>query len=180
MALTTGDFKYYYGDSTPATDTTGDTVGGAIDTGNEFAFHVTGLFPTGQSNLPGSASFTRYAKLFIRHEGNTGETLTNPLVYISNENISDQLTIAADPSFTGAHAAPTGTSSGRVDLPDQMNSTDFVDYNVGTPLDLSSISGSTVQLDSGDYIALWLKLSIPAGLSDGFTNTFNLVLRGEI
>jgi len=180
MALGTGDLSFYYPLVWPTVTGLTTAIGGGIDTGNSYLFATTGSFPTGQSNLPGAGSETMYAKIFVRHEGVSGETLSNPMLYISNSDISDQLTIAPDPYWTGGHAAQTGQAANRLTIPGSLATGDFVNYLASSPMDLSTLSGNTVTIDSGESIGIWIKRSIPAGLSAGKTNTFNLILRGEV
>jgi len=197
MALTTGNFAYYYGTEQPlmtgSAALTGP-IGGSGDTGsggNAFIFSTTGLIPTGQSNLAGAGSDIWYAKVFVRHEGTAGELMTNPQLYVSNENISDQVQIALDPYWTGAgwsgtvnsDSGQSGTAANRRSLPEFLVTGDFVNYRGDSPLIIDDVATSSlvpVSLDSGDSIGFWIKIAIPAGLSSSYTNSFNVVLRGEV
>lgn len=180
MSLTTGDFSFYYGTSQPAmSDLTGQ-IGGSIDTGNPFVFSNTGLMPTGTSALAGAGSDVYYAKLFVRHEGLAGDYLSNPQLYISNDNVSDQVQIALDPCYTGFHSDYTGTASNRQTIPAGLATGDFYNYRGDSALIIDSIAtGAPITLDSGDSIGFWVRVTIPAGLSSSYTNTFDVVLRGE-
>lgn len=182
MALTTGDFAYYYGLVQPAITGLTTAIGGGIDTGNPVVFSNTGIMPTGQSNLAGAGTDVYYAKMFVQHEGVSGETLTNAQLYISNQNVSNQVKIALDPYYTGYHTAATGQSDNRITLPDGLSASDFQEYRGDNPMSLDVLAtGLTpITIDSGDSIGFWVQVSIPAGLSTAYTNTFDLVLRGEV
>lgn len=180
MALTTGNFAFYNGTVAPAITNETDPIGGAIDTGSPFVFSNTGFMPTGQSSLAGAGTDVWYSKLFIRHNGTPGDYLTNPQLYVSNDNVSNQIKIALDPAYTGFHAAQTGQASNRRTLPDGLSASDFSNYRGDSALVIDDIATSApITIDSGDSIGFWIKVSIPAGLTSAYTNTFDIVLRGE-
>lgn len=141
----------------------------------------TGIFPTGLSSVPGSAAYIRYAKLFFKHEGSSGDSLRNPVIYITNANNSNQISIAPDAFWLGIYSQQTGGSANRATLPSGLSSSHFSGYTVQSPLSLSTISNTgNVTLSTGQSIGIWIRERIVAGLSNGYDNSFNLAIRGEI
>jgi hypothetical protein len=182
MALTTGQINLYYPTGNPLVSSTGVSVGATIDSGAPVNFSRTGVFATGHSNLAGGTTHVRYAKLFFRHDGTTGDIVKDPQVYITNTTYSDQLTLSPDPYYLGIHTSTTltGMSSGRETLPGSLNAQHFSGYTVTTPLNFSSLSRGQITMNSGDYVGFWAKLSIPPGLPSSAENTFSIVFRGDI
>lgn len=176
MALTTGQITLVYPSSWPSITSTGTTIGGTPSTGSIVTNIATGVFPTGTSSVPGGTTYVRYSKLFYLHTGSTGagDLLQNPLIYIANEAISDQITLAPDPYWLGSHAAQTGTSTGRAILPDGLSASHFSGYTSESPLTFSTT------MSSGNSIGFWVKMSVPAGLTSRTDNSFDIVLRGDI
>lgn len=180
MALTTGDFAFYYGDALPEATDNASPIGGSIDLNSPATYNNTGLIPTGLSNVAGAGTNHYYAKVFARHEGAASSLLYNPQLYVRNENVSDQIYLALDPFYTGYHAASTGTADNRLTLPDGLNAGDFGQYNGDTALVVNDVATGTITMDSGDSIGFWVRVSVPAGLANSYSNNFELVLRGQV
>jgi hypothetical protein len=176
MALTTGQIKLVYPYSWPSITSTGTLIGGVPVTGSVVSSVSTGIFPTGASAVPGGTTYVRYSKLFFLHTGNSaaGDSLQNPIIYIANEDISDQISIAPDPYWLGSHAAQTGTATGRSVLPDSLTASHFTGYTADNPLSFNTT------LTSGNSIGFWVKMSIAPGMTSRTDNSFDIVLRGDI
>ncbi len=181
MALSTGELVWIHSiNFSPVTGLT-NTIGGTGNLSNPVVFNSTGIFPTGQSSIPGGSTQHMYAKLFLANTGNASDDrLSNPIFYFTNVEISDQIYMAPDPFYLGVHAAQTGTSANRVTLPGGLSASHFSGYSYETPLDLSSVYGSTVTLGTGQSIGIWLRRSIQPGLSSSNNNSFSIVVRGDI
>lgn len=181
--LQTGDIRLMY--PTGWSTITGiDFIGGPPNTGALVNTSATGLFETGVSTVPGGAEFIRYAKVFYVHTGNLAslgnESLRNPLVYITNETSSNQVSLAPDLYYLGVNSAQTGGSLNRQTLPNEMSAAYFTGYTAENPLRFSSLSRGTVTLSSGNHLGFWVKLSVPPGLATSTDNSFNIALNGEI
>lgn len=177
--LTTGQIKLYYPATWPSINNTTGSIGGSV--GSVLVNGTnTGLFPTGQSGLAGTTSYIRYAKVFFKHEGDSADTLTNPLIYITNATMQNHISIAPDPAWMGIHTTQTGVASNRATLPDGLTSGNFTGYTVLQPLDLSALSGQTVVFTSGQTIGIWVRERIPGGMGNSYTNSFNLAIKGTI
>lgn len=179
MSLTTGDFKFYYPATWPHITGLGN-VGGTINSGSEILYSATtGIFPTGLSAVNGASPDIWYTKIFVQNRGDS--TLNNPILFITNEHVSSFITMAPDPYWISGrnHVAQTGLSASRRTLPSGLVSGDFVRYTPDSPLDLRTTTTSgSVTMASGEYIGLWLKMRVPAGLSTTTDNTFSIGIRG--
>lgn len=181
MSLNTGELYWCHAAGfSPVTGLTG-SIGGAANTGSPVVFSPTGLFPTGMSSIPGGYTQIQYVKIFLCNSGDTSDdVLTNPSIYLSNISLSNQISMAPDPYFLGIHAAQTGEAANRATLPGGLSSSHFTGYNFEVPMDLSKIYGSTVTLETGQQIGVWIRRSIQPGLSSSNSNSFSIVVRGEI
>lgn len=191
MSLTTGDILLVYPTGWPHNGNAGldddNVIGGTARAGsswNQTNYTVnltsTGVFPTGVSTVAGGSDHIRYAKLFFYHSGDASSSLVNPLIYLFNESISDQITMAPDPFYLGNHALETGTSVNRQTLPNELEASHFTGYTSSSPMDLKAILGADITINSGDSIGFWIKRTIPAGLPSAEEVTFNIGLRGEV
>ena len=178
--LTTGQISLFYPQNWPAISDTTSEVGGGVSS-NLINSTPTGLFPTGQSSVLGGPTFTRYAKVFFRHTGASVDTLSNPLLYITNQSIVGQINIAPDPYWLGIHAGQTGGSANRSSVPTGLTASNFSGYTIEAPLSLTNISSTgSVVFRSGNTIGVWARLSVPAGLQNSYENSFNLAIRGDV
>jgi hypothetical protein len=180
MSLYTGDLGFYYPLNQPEIEDLESPIGGAINSGNPYVFSAQGIAPLINSPVAGAGSVSYYGKLFLKHGGMSGDILSNIQFYISNETVSDQVEIALDPYWTAIHDAQTGQSDNRLSVPDEVASFDY--YDAESPLvvnDIADASRTPVTIDSGDSIGIWVKISVPAGLSSSYANSFNIVVRGE-
>jgi hypothetical protein len=178
MPLNTGEIILAYPSIWPSISNTGSVIGGTGIASTPVSSIATGIFPTGSSSVPGGSSFVRYSKLFYMHTGftGTGNNLSNPFLYITNEAISDQISIAPDPYWLGVtnHTTQTGTSAGRASLPDGLSSSHFSGRTASTPLRFNTT------LSSGQSLGFWVKMTVPAGLTSRSDNSFDFVLMGDI
>jgi hypothetical protein len=179
MALNTGEIILHYPLTHPDIYDESSTIGGNVDTSIIVNSSSTGLFATGLSTVAGGANYVRYAKVFVTNTGLSD--LVNPVMYITNQTLSNQIEIAADPYFTGAHTASTGTSSNRAALPDKLLAVDFSGYTATNALDFSNLgsTGVTMAANSANSIGIWIRMTVQAGLPSSTLNTFSLGVRGE-
>ena len=181
MSLTTGQIKYYYPTKFPQNNT--GAIGGTVGS-TQYANSTTGVFLTGSSDVAGAGSNYYYSKLFIKHEGATGDFLYNPSIYVANEYVTDQIHIAADPYWIAGrgYTGQSNEADNRLSLPDDMYSSDFKHYTQSNPMSLVALNPVTgsITIASGNSIGVWLRLQVVDGLESSFTNNFNLVLRGDI
>jgi len=179
--LTTGDIQLTYPIKWPGPTNTTNQVGGLYAHDKRvLVSNSTGLFNTGLSSVPGGSDYYRYVKVFFAHSGQAGEYLTDPLVYIANESVTDQIVIAPDPYWLRRHAAQTGCTNNKTAIPDQLSQSEFSGYTVSNPMNISTITGSTVRMNRGDTLGVWVRLKIPGGLPNNPEATFNLGLNGQI
>lgn len=179
--LTTGDIQLTYPIKWPGPTNITSQVGGAYKHDHRVLVNnLTGLFTTGVSAVPGGSDYYRYAKVFFAHSGTLNEYLTNPLVYIGNESVSDQLAIAPDPYWLRRHVAQTGCTNNITAVPDGLSQSEFSGYTVSNPMNISVITGSTVIMNRGDTLGVWVRLKVPGGLPSNPEATFNLGLNGQI
>lgn len=180
--LTTGDIKIAYPLTWPSITSTGSTIGGAPNSGSLVQSYNTGIFPTGSSSIPGGTTYVRYSKLFFTHSGMPGSnhTIQDPFIYITNETVDNQISLAPDPYFLSTDSAQTGVSSGRAVIPNGLNSGHFSGYSIDSPLRISNLPRGSFSFVSGSAIGVWVKQSIQPGLSSSATNSFQLVLKGDI
>jgi len=182
MALSTGQIELCYPTGWPHVASTGEGVGFGITTGHYVNLSRTGCFATGSSNLVGSTTYTRYTKLFFRHGGAPGDTLTDPQLYITNETVTDQITMAPDAYYTHTsyYSHATGFSTGRAVMPNHLKSSDFSGYTASAPLNLSDLPRGQIILDSGGDIGFWLRLEVQPGLHIPREASFNIGIRGTL
>ena len=178
MALTTGEIVLVYPKFWPTMTGTTDIIGGTGMASNPISNSSTGIFTTGSSSVPGGSSFVRYSKLFYEHTGfsGIGNNLYNPFIYITNEAISDQISLAPDPYWLGVagHVSQTGTSAGRATLPDGLSSSHFSGRTASEPMRFNTT------LSSGQSLGFWVKMTVPAGLTSRSDNSFDFVIMGDI
>ena len=179
--INTGQIILTYPISWPSITGVGN-IGGLPNSGSPVNTSSTGLYPTGVSTVAGGANYIAYAKVFFVHTGIPGtyESLSNPVIYITNESISDQITMSPDPYYLNIHAAQTGITTGRFVAPIDLSTGYFTGYSADNPLRLSNMGRGTITVSNGNYIGLWVKQTIVAGLSTSADNTFNIAIQGEI
>lgn len=179
--LGTGQIKLYYPTDWPSlndgTSPIGGLIGSTLVNGTN-----TGLFPTGQSALAGGATYTRYAKVFFKHEGDAADTLSNPLIYITNITNSNQISICPDAFwFIAGYTSQTGGTANRSRVPSGLSDSYFTGYTVENPLSFTAISTTgSVSLSTGQYIGVWVRQRIVGGLGNSYDNSFNLAIKGEV
>lgn len=150
----------------PGNDT--DQVGGAISSSPETAFSGTlgELFASTTSGFVGTSAATRYMKVFIK---NTGDQIDDLTVFLQNVEYPEQLAIAFE-------AAASDTSANVLSTPSGYSGTDFT-----TPIGLANgIQPSNTTLAAGASIALWVRLTVPAGLTADSAATAVLSVAGTV
>jgi hypothetical protein len=189
MALLTGNILLRHPIQFTDTNDIVGQHGGAYRHNGDVNLSVTGVFPTGTSTVPGGSDEVRYAKLFFVHSGTAGDILTNPLLYVTNESISNQIKIAPDPYWVkenlGSATPPhwndqTGMTVNRTTVPTGLVAASFSGYTVSSPMDLKALSGTTITVDKAGVIGFWVQRTVQAGLPTNDEATFNIGLKGEI
>lgn len=149
----------------PSDDTS--TVGGAINS-SDTAFDGTigELFSTSTSGFVGTSDVVRYMKVFIK---NTGDEISDFTVFLQSLEYSDQLAFAfeasADDTSTNVLTMPSG----------------YVDGDFTTPVGLDNgVQPSSTTVATNGTVAVWLRLTIAAGLTADSSATGVLSVAGTI
>ena len=149
----------------PGNDT--DQVGGAISSPEtQFSGTLGELFASSTSGFVGTPAVTRYMKVFLK---NTGDEISDLSVFLQNVEYTDQLSIAFE-------ASAGDTTTNALTMPSGYVSGDFT-----TPIGLANaISPASTTLAPNATVALWIKLSVPSGLTADSSATAVLSVAGTV
>jgi len=151
--------------SYPGDDTS--TVGGAINSSNTaFGGTLGELFSTSISGFVGTDDVVRYMKVFIK---NTGDEISDFTVFLQSLEYSDQLAVAFE-------ASADDTSTNVLTMPSGYTDDDFT-----TPIGLANgVQPSTTTIAVDGSVAVWLQLTISAGLVADSSATATLSVAGTV
>ena len=148
----------------PSDDTS--QVGGAIDGGTTlFSGALSELFAPSTSGFVGTAAVTRYMKVWIKNDGDDISDLT---VFLQNVEYPEQLSIA--------FANGNDTAANVLSMPSGLSGPDF-----STPIGLANgIQPTSTSLTNGSSVAIWVKLTLPSGLTADSAATAVLSVAGTV
>ncbi len=144
-----------------------DQVGGAIS-GPEVAFSGTlgELFASTTSGFVGTPGVTRYMKVFVK---NTGDEISDFTVFLQNVEYPEQLALAFE-------KVASDTSSNVLTTPSGYSGADF-----STPIGLANgIQPASTTVAAGATVALWVRLTVPSGLTADSAATAVLSIAGTV
>lgn len=150
----------YPGDDTSA-------VGGAISSPEAaFAGTLGELFSSTTSGFVGTAGVTRYMKVFVK---NTGDEISDFTVFLQNVEYPEQMAIAfekvASDSSTNVLTSPSG----------------YLGSDFTTPIGLANgVQPTVTTVANGATVALWVKLTVPSGLTADSAATAVLSIAGTV
>jgi len=149
----------------PGNDT--NQVGGAISSPEvQFSGTLGELFASTTSGFVGTNAVTRYMKVFIK---NTGDEISDFTVFLQNVEYPEQLAIAFESSASDTGANVLATPSG-------YSGSDF-----STPIGLANgIQPASTTVANGGTVAVWIRLTVPAGLTADSAATAVLSVAGTV
>lgn len=163
MSVVNTDLKLYASANMPNDDTS--LNGGAIDAGTEITGVLDEVFKDAYSKEVGGGDRIVYRKVFFKNT-NGATTLSGVKIWMSADE-HDYITLDLEGSVDG-----NDTSTNRITAPEGYS---FAEHNSeGTAHTLPGDGN----LDAGEAIGIWLKLTIPAGESPDPSITATLKIKG--
>lgn len=163
MPVLESDLKIYGSLSMPRNDV--DINGGGIDTGNEITGEIGEVFNDLESEEEGGPTYYQYRKVFFKNNSTTSN-LENAKIWIYSDP-ENQITIALEPVKNG-----NDQSQNRITAP-----SGYTFYEAQDEANALTLPGNG-HLENGEAIGVWLKLTLPAGLSPKNQVDLKLKIKG--
>jgi len=163
MPVLESDLKLYGSLYMPRNDT--DINGGGIDTANEITGEIGEVFNDLESEEEGGPTYYQYRKVFFKNNSTTSN-LENAKIWIFSDP-ENQITIALEPTKNG-----NDQSENRITPPSGYTFVEAQDEDHAL-----TVPGNG-HLENGEAIGVWLKLTLPAGLSPKNRVDLKLKIKG--
>jgi len=163
MPVLESDLKLYGSLSMPQNDI--DINGGSIDISNEITGEIGEVFNDLESEEEGGATYYQYRKVFFKNNSATSN-LENAKIWIYSDPES-QVTMALEPVKNG-----NDQSANRITAPAA-----YTFYEAQDEANALTLPGNG-HLENGETIGVWLKLTLPAGLSPKNQVDLKLKIKG--